>query len=176
MGTIFRCICDETQTHSSLIPLHQFNQPYSTLIKSVDVVRLPALIGCSMTVIVWWLVLVPVISAYMPDDEARKKFAAFNRTFPLLNLHLFNLPLCAIEFIACGKCITFFDLWASLTVAFLYIMFYLNVLDPLGLHIYIVFTPRTYLCFIPYTMILFFYYGLYHTWNYALQAINGVSC
>lgn len=146
------------------------------LLDSTDMVRLPALIGCSVTVIVWWIVLVPVISAYMPDDEARKKFAAFNTTFPLLNLHLFNLPLCAIEFLACGKCLSFFDLWASLAVAFLYMMFYLNVLDPLGLHFYIVFTPRTHWCFIPYSMILFAYYGLYHSWSYALQTVGGLTC
>lgn len=141
-----------------------------------DVVRLPALIGCSITVIVWWTVLVPVISAYMPDGEARKKFGAFNKTFPLLNLHLFNLPLCAIEFLACERCLTYFDFWVSLAVAFLYIMFYLNVLDALGLHFYIVFTPRTAWCIIPYSMILLSYYGLYLGWNHILSYVRGLSC
>ena len=51
------------------------------------------MVGCSITVAVWWVVLVPVISYYMPDAVARKKFGTFNRSFPLLNLHLFNLPL-----------------------------------------------------------------------------------
>ena len=118
----------------------------------------------------------PVISAYMPDSEARRKFSAFNRTFPLLNLHLFNLPLCAIEFMACAKCLTFFDLWAGLAISFIYIMFYLNVLDPLGLHFYIVFTPRTIYCVFPYAMILGFYWGLHHGWNYILSRTYEMSC
>lgn len=150
--------------------------PLNITIFCSDVVRLPALIGCSITVAVWWVVLVPIISAYMPDGEARRKFAAFNRTFPLLNLHLFNLPLCAIEFMACRRCLTFFDIWVSLAIAFIYVMFYLNILDALGLHLYIVFTPRTPWCILPYSMILLSYYGLYHGWNYALSRANDFSC
>lgn len=120
--------------------------------------------------------MVPVISYYMPDATARKKFGIFNRSFPLLNLHLFNLPLCAIEFMACGRCLTFFDLWVALAVAFVYMMFYLNVLDRLGLHFYIVFTPRTVYCVIPYAMILLFYWGLYNGWNHVLSNTYEMSC
>lgn len=120
--------------------------------------------------------LVPVISAYMPDNDSRRKFWKFNRTFPLLNLHLFNLPFCAIEFILTNRCLTFFDLWFALVVAFVYVMFYLNVLDAYGLHFYIIFTPRTGYCFIPYCLILSFYYAIYHSWNAILGNINQMSC
>ena len=122
------------------------------------------------------MVLVPVISAYMPDATARRKFGTFNRSFPLLNLHLFNLPLCAIEFMACGRCLTFFDLWIGFAVAFVYIMFYLNVLDQMGLHFYIVFTPRTVFCVFPYMMILLSYWGLHHGWNIILTKTYELSC
>lgn len=122
------------------------------------------------------MVLVPVISAHMPDALSRKKFGIFNRSFPLLNLHLLNLPLCAIEFMACARCLTFFDLWVGLAVAFVYMMFYLNVLDRLGLHFYIVFTPRTVYCVFPYALVLGSYWGLYYGWNRVLSNINEFSC
>ena len=108
-----------------------------------DVIRFPALVGCSITVTVWWLVLVPIIHCYSGTEENRKRFWTFNSSFPLINLHLLNLPLCAIEFLATRKCLSFFDLWAALAVAMVYVIFYLNVLDAQGLHFYIVFTPRT---------------------------------
>jgi hypothetical protein len=132
--------------------------------------------GCTITVTVWWSVLVPVISHYMPDNESRRKFWIFNQSFPLLNLHLFNLPLCFIEFIYTNKCLVYYDLWVALVIAFIYMMFYLNVLDRNGLHFYIVFTPRHVWCIIPYTIILFSYYGIYHFWNSIISYTSNKLC
>jgi hypothetical protein len=112
----------------------------------------------------------------MPDAVSKKKFWLFNTSFPLLNLHLFNLPLCAIEFLATGKCLTYFDFYVALAVVFIYSMFYLNVLDAMGLHIYIILSPRTFLCFIPYGVILFSYLGLLNGWNSILGKVYEFSC
>jgi hypothetical protein len=141
-----------------------------------DTVRYPALVGCTITVTVWWSVLVPVISHYMPDNESRRKFWIFNRSFPLLNLHLFNLPLCFIEFICTSKCLVYYDLWVALVIAFTYMMFYLNVLDRNGLHFYIVFTPRHVWCIVPYTIMLFSYFGIYHFWNSMISFTSNKIC
>jgi len=143
---------------------------------AADVVRFPALVGCSITVTVWWLVLVPIIHVYSGTPANRKRFWDFNGSFPLLNLHLFNLPLCATEFLFTGRCLSFFDLWAALAIAYLYVLFYLNVLDANGLHFYIVFTPRTVWCWAPYTIILLSYVGLYHGWNRVLSSTGSLSC
>jgi hypothetical protein len=94
----------------------------------------------------------------------------------LVNLHLLNLPLCAVEFLANGRCLTFFDLWTSLLVAFVYVMFYLNVLDAMGLHFYICFTPRTVWCWIPYGIILFSYMGIFNGWNHILSSATSQTC
>jgi hypothetical protein len=140
-----------------------------------DVVRFPALVGCSITVIVWWLALVPVIHVLSGSEENRARFWKFNLSFPLLNLHAANLPLCAIEFIASGKCLTFFDLWTSMAIAFVYVLFYLNVLDAQGLHFYIIFTPRTFWCFLPYGLILLIYFGAFQAWNHVLASTYSLA-
>ena len=143
---------------------------------AADVLRFPALVGCSITVAVWWLVLVPIIHVYSATAENRKRFWSFNASFPLLNLHLLNLPLCAAEFLATGRCLSFFDLWAALAIAYIYVLFYLNVLDAAGLHFYIVFTPRTMWCWVPYTIVLLSYVGIFHGWNNVLSSVGGRSC
>lgn len=141
-----------------------------------DVIRFPALVGCSITVFVWWFVLVPIAHIFSGTAVNRKRFWDFNLSFPLLNLHLLNLPLCAVEFLASSRCLAFFDLWTALLVAFVYVMFYLNVLDAMGVHLYICFTPRTAWCWIPYTIILFSYMGLFQGWNHILSGTIGQSC
>lgn len=137
-----------------------------------DLVRFPALAGCSITVAVWWVILVPLIDHLLGKNvrspEGRDSFWKWNLSPMLLNVHLINLPIVALEFLYTGVPLNFSDLWAALLVAFLYCLFYLNVLDPRGLHFYIIFTPRTAFCAISYGMVLASYYGFYHTWNHVL--------
>ena len=136
-----------------------------------DLLRYPSLIGCTVTVTVWWIILVPLIDFLLSQGKSREDrifFWKWNLAPVLINVHLLNLPIIAIDFLASGVALTFFDLWVALTVAFLYCMFYLNVLDPRGLHFYIIFSPRTVYCAISYALILSGYYGFYQAWNYLL--------
>lgn len=136
-----------------------------------DVARYPALIGCSITVSIWWLVLVPLIDYLLSKDtntEGRQFFWKWNSSAILINVHLVNLPLVAIDFLASGVTMTFFDLWMALSVALIYVLFYLNVMDPHGLHFYIILTPRTWLSCFSYVLILAGYYAFYRGWNHVL--------
>lgn len=135
-----------------------------------DLVRYPALIGCSITVTVWWIILVPLIDHLLSHGkkEDRAFFWKWNLTPVLLSVHLLNLPMIAIDFLVSGVSLTFFDLWVALTVALLYCLFYLNVMDPRGLHFYIILSPRTIFCSISYAVILSAYYGFYLGWNHLL--------
>lgn len=134
-----------------------------------NIVRYPALVGCSITVVIWWFVLVPIISYCLYIDKTNPSgfsmFWKWNTSIPLINVHLINLPLIAIDFLGSRQLLTFFDLWISLLIALLYILFYLNVLDANGLHFYIILTPRTSLCVFVYAIILCIYYYLYLFWN-----------
>lgn len=137
-----------------------------------DFLRFPALAGCSITVFVWWVVLVPLIDHLLITNihspEGRAAFWKWNLSPMLLNVHAINLPLVGVEFLYSGIPLNFFDLWAALLIAFLYCLFYLNVLDPRGLHFYIIFTPRTAFCAISYGLVLASYYGFYNGWNHVL--------
>ena len=105
--------------------------------------RFPALVGSTVTVSVWWIILVPLIQSFMEKHEQRQKFWAFNTSFVLVNIHLLVLVFAGVEFLGSSLPLCFFDLWAGLFTAMIYFLFYLNVLDPAGLHFYIILTPRT---------------------------------
>lgn len=131
-----------------------------------DVTRFPALVGCTVTVVVWWMILVPLIHFLLRKDPTERKFFwNFNFSFTLTNLHLLNLPIIAVDFLYSHQPLNFFDLYIGLLVAFVYALFYLKVLDPLGLHFYIVLTPRSKLCILAYGFILGGYYLIYLFWN-----------
>ena len=127
--------------------------------------KFPSLVGCTITVTIWWTILVPLIHHLMGDKEKQAGFWKFNTSFLLLNVHLVNLPIAAIEFYFSASKLVFFDLWIALCVAFIYMVFYLGVLDAKGIHLYIILTPRTHLCFISYSLILSIYYACYVQWN-----------
>jgi hypothetical protein len=98
-----------------------------------QLVLFPALVGCSITCSVWWLVLTPLISNIL--KKKKKDYVEFwkwNTSFILLNLHGMMLVFAAIDYIYCGRHLFPHDLWLGLLVAFAYVMFYLLVLDPMG--------------------------------------------
>lgn len=129
-------------------------------------VKFPALVGCSITVVIWWSVLVPLIHYLLRNSKENTKFfREWNTSFFLLNIHLLNLPVVGIEFLLSNAPLTLFDLWMGFLVANVYVLFYLNVLDPLGLHFYIILTPRTWVTVLTYTSILGLYYLVYSSWN-----------
>ena len=49
-------------------------------------VKFPALAGCTVTVVVWWSILTPLISKLL-DKKKREGFWKFNLSFPLVNFH-----------------------------------------------------------------------------------------
>lgn len=124
-----------------------------------------------------WLVLVPIISYCCSIDKANPgAMAAFwkwNTSAPLLNVHLLNVVLIAVDFIGSGQPLIFFDYWAAYVVTLLYLTFYLTVLDARGLHFYIILTPRTGYCALIYSAILTLYYLLYVSWGRALHYAYG---
>lgn len=137
-----------------------------------NAVRFPALVGCTITVVVWWTAIVPLIYYLLRNSENEYKFFhKFNKSFVLINIHLLNLPIVAFEFMYNQQQLVFFDLWMGIVVGVIYMIFYLNVLDPMGLHFYIIFTPRTHWCALTYSLIFVLYTGIYLAWNSALSLV-----
>jgi len=129
--------------------------------------RYPALVGCTITVTVWWLILTPLIHSLLDDHKKRQGFWKFNLSFVLINVHLLNIFIAAIEFLYSKESVlNFFDLWISFAIVLTYVIFYLLYLDARGLHFYIIFTPRTPWCILTYSTVLAIYYLFYNMWNH----------
>jgi hypothetical protein len=89
------------------------------------VARFPALAGCTITVVVWWAVLVPLIHHMLCDNTKQlAAFWRFNGSFVLVNIHLLNLPLAAAEFFLADSPLGYFDLYCGLFVALVYLLWY----------------------------------------------------
>ena len=113
--------------------------------------RFPSVCCNVITVSIWWCILVPLIVLYLDSSNARKAFIAFNFKFTLLNIHLLNLPLAIYDHLALYRSLTYFDLWCAIVIAVLYVLFYLFVMDPFGLHFYhFILSPRPHWCFVLY--------------------------
>lgn len=123
-----------------------------------SVLRLPSLIMNGVTVLVWWLLLFPVFMTFM-NDKARKGFMKFNSSPLLINLHFLNLPLALLDVWLSPRSLNTCDLWFAFAFLFLYSLFYFLVLDANGLHIYVVFSPRSAII-IPTSAIVFALYIL----------------
>jgi hypothetical protein len=138
-----------------------------------QVVLFPALVGCSITCTIWWLVLTPLISNLLKQKlKDHVEFWKWNTSFFLLNLHGMMLVFAATDYVYCGRHLVPFDLWLGLLVAFVYVLFYLLILDPLGFHFYIILTPRTSYCVVSYSLILLTYYSCYLGWNNVSKYLN----
>jgi hypothetical protein len=138
-----------------------------------NLIRFPALVGCSITVFIWWGVLIPVIDTFLRRNaKQRANFWDLNRSFLLISVHCLNLPMILGEFILTNRVLTFDDLWAGYLVAFFYCLFYLNVLVPHGVHFYIILSPQTALCAISYVLIVGSYYSTFLFANYILTSFQ----
>ena len=145
-----------------------------------------------MTVVIWWTVLVPLIHHLLRKESPhfRQSFWTFNKVTPprtrtltitltlthtkspvLVNIHLLNLPFCAAEFLLSGSPLGYFDLWAGLVVAFLYLLWYLLVLDANGAHFYIVLSPRPHFSAAVYFLVLGLYVGLFRGYSWLLLTV-----
>ena len=160
-----------TLTSWNLLTLRMFtsylgDMGYEWAFSFSQLILFPSLVGCTITCTIWWLVLTPLISTLLKSKaKEQDQFWKWNTSFMLLNLHGAMLIFAAIDYMYCGRHLVTYDLWLGLSVAFVYVLFYLLCLDPNGLHFYIILTPRTSYCVASYSLILLAYYWCYIGWN-----------
>jgi hypothetical protein len=124
----------------------------------------PTLVQNTVTVLIWWMVLVPIIY-FTKLPEERNAFLEFNKQPFLINVHFLNLGLATLDVYMAPRTLTMADLWISILIAFLYLTFYLLVLDRVGAHIYIILSPRTKWCVLVYAGLIGVYIGMFNVWN-----------
>jgi len=126
----------------------------------------------TITVVVWWCVLFPAFMS-MLDAEGKAGFLRFNKNGLLINLHLLNLPLALLDVYVHPRTLTLFDLWVAFLIAFLYMLFYVLVLDRRGIHIYIIFSPRTAFFAVSVAAVAAMYAGVFRVFGaYSSMCLN----
>ena len=81
----------------------------------------------------------------MEDDEKRKNFLAYFTRFRLIQVHVFNIVFAYLNGVWASprRVLTASDFMASYSIAVLYALWYILVLDRVGVHLYPIFSPRT---------------------------------
>ena len=129
-----------------------------------ELLRFTALLQATVVFTVWWLVIVPLLALMEKDPTKRSMFWKWNFSFALINVHCFNLPVAAVDFLYDPRAITAMDLWIVFMAAFGYIIFYTTFLDRRGIFLYFLFTPRTHWCWLVYSLMLGLMCGLLWIW------------
>lgn len=141
------------------------------LVQWKEALRCPALLNACIVFFVWNLILAPGI--YVTQMKTKKEKSQFRKwlvTFNLLNQHGLNLPLAMLSCIVSEPTRKFTirqDLWYGQVVLYLYMLFYVLVLDRMGVHLYPIFSPRSSTCGIIWMALVLLHYGLFkgiQTW------------
>lgn len=147
------------------------------LLKINHILRFPALASASITFLVWNAVLFPVIYNYAFDTKDKKSnFLKFNCSFRLVQQHICNIIYAVLNTIVTLKeaesnrpvLFQLDDLWRGAASIFLYGVFYIFVLDRIGVHIYPVFSPRSSFVIITWCTVFLLVLGIYKFWNMAM--------
>jgi len=115
------------------------------LVSVLELSRFPMLLMCTMTFVVWNFILMPVIYFFFMDDERKRKtFLSYFTSFRLTQIHVFNLLFAYVNgvIVSPQRLLNFSDFLTCWTITVLYIMWYLLVLDRVGVHLYPIFSPR----------------------------------
>jgi hypothetical protein len=156
-------ICSYTMVSWTLVTLRYITRLCGWRAAS-SALRFPSLVGNTITIIVWWLVLVPILLSALPPNQ-RRGFAKFNRSFFLVNVHLLNGVLATVDVLLAPRLLVKADLWIGICCGSVYLLFYLLVLDPRGYHFYIILSPRSRFSAVVYVALLSCYYGVLCLWN-----------
>jgi hypothetical protein len=138
-----------------------------------EFLRFPALVAATITFVIWNAVLAPIFYfKFMKTAAAKAGFLTWILSPIMFEIHVFNYPIAVLSTLgddSTRRPLEYPDLWCALAVAFCYSLFYLLVLDRLGVHLYPVFSPRTKLCIVFWSAIFVLYYVTFRFWNAAIE-------
>ena len=125
--------------------LVESNAAFQMLATSSEFFRFPALVAATVTFTLWNFLLAPVIYYLVKTKSRRSGFLKFNLHWHMTEIHVLNYPIAVASTIlsSSARAFTASDLWAALALAIGYAIFYVGVLDRLGVHLYVVFSPRS---------------------------------
>jgi len=132
-----------------------------------EFLRFPSLAQNTVTFVIWWAVLTPIISVALSKKRSSlKAFWEWNTSPFLLTVHGINLPFALAGHLLTPRHLVLQDLWNGSTVAISYLWFYLTVLDANKIPLYIILSPRSRAAPFVYLSILALYHKLYSGFNH----------
>lgn len=115
------------------------------LVVAAELLRFPAACSTTVTFFIWNFVVAPIVYLVgMETPERKQLFLRFNFSFRLVQIHVFNIGFCLanIYWASPPRSLAASDLYlAALSIA-VYMMWYLLILDRVGVHFYFIFSPR----------------------------------
>lgn len=134
-----------------------------------EYIRFPVACSVTITFVVWNFVLMPAIYRFgMKTPRAKRGFLKFCFGFRLSQLHIFNIIFCALNILWTSppRPLETLDFLAAVGSVLVYIVWYLGVLDRVGIHFYPIFSPRhNGLVIASWTALLVAYGGTFCFWQ-----------
>ena len=109
----------------------------------------------------------------METEETRKSFLAYFTKFRLIQVHVCNIVFAYLNGVrgSPSRELTLADFMASYSITVLYAMWYLLVLDRVGVHLYPIFSPRSPWMMLTWSSVIAAQYGGFLAWNYVLAPV-----
>ena len=155
--------------------LAPFLSDHHPLLKLNHILRFPALVSATITFVIWNFVLVPALYVMMITREKKDNFAIWNTNSRLVQFHCCNMIYATLNTMVTGNregvrppLFDAEDLWYGLAYGLVYSLFYVFVLDRIGVHLYPIFSPRSKYFPASWGMAFVLYYSSFLVWNYAL--------
>lgn len=139
----------------------------------IGILRFPVLLSASVTFGVWNFVLMPVLTMGLLKGERRSKFLQFAFKWTMSQIHLLNILFAYLNCVwaePSKQGLHLGDVNAAVVYIMTYILFYYFILDRIGVQLYPIFSPRTYLCIPSWIMTGGICIGNYVFWNKILSA------
>lgn len=132
-----------------------------------EALRFTSLVQATVTFTVWNFALMPCIAFATIEPKQRKEFVKFCFHWVLVNLHVLNIVFAAVNSIwgSPARELLYTDLYVALASFVIYALWYLLVLDRIGVHFYFIFSPRSALSVVTWTIALSIYVGAFFFWK-----------
>lgn len=140
-----------------------------------EALRFPMLVQTTVVFVIWNFAIMPSVYSQMKTEKRRRDFIKFCFSFLLSQLHIANLPLAAMNGVlgSPGRPLNKVDFCVALAFCLQYVLFYLFVLDRLGVHLYFIFSPRSLIALISWTVFVASYYAGFALWNTIILRYGG---
>ena len=144
----------------------------------IGILRFSVLLTASVTFVVWNFALMPLLTFVLLKGEKRKGFLKFAFSWRLCQIHLFNIVYAYLNCVWAepkSQGLHIGDINAAVVYLLTYILFYYCILDRMGVQLYPIFSPRTYMCLPSLVMAIGLCYYNYVFWDKILTGQDEIN-